>query len=538
MLPSTLAIGCAGLMFAPENEGPQDWAGVHVTYPTTVTEIFNVDNVGPKGTLLSGWAMFRHAGESLDQLIRKAAEAKTRILPIGSGWALSNINVTDGWLVNTKLLNGCYDIGDAYLHDDYPPEKRRNVVLAQCGMQIAELSAYLELIPSKDAERRSIKAAGIGNGQTIAGAVSGNTHGSQITFGAMPDFVSGIHLATGGGKTLWIERHTRPVVNDAFLDKIGARLVRDDDIFNAALVSFGSFGIIAALAVETAPIYHLEFGPIVDIDYSDLKKKLAGFATTPPTDLYHYEFIFDPHSKKQTAMEASAPKVPYVPDVPTPKPRWILRDKYGLAPGISILKVLGPFRAILPPALLTNFEYAQYRRLALLNNVRGTPGQIYTSSIYYLEGYTESSFAVAIQDAPATIDLSSQVARDLRLPSICQVRVCGGSTGTLIFTQHQPITAVFEYAMINDDRFPEFQQRLDQAFRAAGIRYTMHWSKNAGLSPDQLEYMYGRAKIESWKAARRAVFGDDPALMKLFETDAMVAAGLAKSPRMVNEQTG
>lgn len=81
--------------------------------------------------------------------------------------------------------------------------------------------------------------------------------------------------------------------------------------------------------------------------------------------------------------------------------------------------------------------------------------------------------------------------------------------------------------MINDERFPEFQGRLDEAFRRAGIRYTMHWSKNSGLTPAQLEYMYGPPKIASWKAARRAVFGNDPTLMKLFETDSMVAAGLS-----------
>jgi hypothetical protein len=219
--------------------------------------------------------------------------------------------------------------------------------------------------------------------------------------------------------------------------------------------------------------------------------------------------------------------VAYLPGVPTPKPRWILRDKYGMAPGVTLLKFLGLFRAFLPPGMITNFEYGQYRKLALLNNVRGTPGQIYTSSIYYIEGYTEASFAVAIADAPATIDISSQVARDMRLPSISQVRVCRGSQGTLVFTQHQPIAAVFEYAMINDGRFPEFQRRLDEAFRAAGVRYTMHWSKNAGLTPNQVEYMYGPAKIGSWKAARSAVFGGNRSLMKMFETNAMIAAGLA-----------
>jgi hypothetical protein len=94
------------------------------------------------------------------------------------------------------------------------------------------------------------------------------------------------------------------------------------------------------------------------------------------------------------------------------------------------------------------------------------------------------------------------------------------------FTQHEPKTAVFEVGLVNDDTFPEFERRLDGAFREAGIRYTMHWSKNSGIDPQTLDYMYG-AKIASWKKARRAVFGNDATLMKLFETDAMVRAGLA-----------
>src|SRR5262245_12495287 len=309
-------------MICPEKEGPQPWAGVHVTHRTTVAEIYNIDNVGPHGRLLKGWEMFRHAGEELDRLIRQARDAGTRILPIGAGWALSKINITDGFLVNTKLLNGCYDVGDKYFDAAYPAERRRNLVLAQAGMQVAELNTYLELLPRVESNRRAIQAAGIGNGQTVAGSVSGNTHGSQLTYGAMPDFVAGIHLATGSGQTLWIERQSKPVMNQDFVQKLGARLIRDDDVFNAAVVSFGTFGIIAAVAVETAPIYQLQFPPIADISHAELKQKLDRFAAGQiPAGLYHYEFIFDPFSRKQMAMEASAPMVPYDPCVPTPKPR-------------------------------------------------------------------------------------------------------------------------------------------------------------------------------------------------------------------------
>ena len=107
--------------------------------------------------------------------------------------------------MNTKLLNSCYDLGERYFDDAYPASQRRDVVLAQAGTQIAELNAYVELVPRNDADRRAIQAAGIGNGQTVAGAVVGNTHGAQLTFGAMPDFVAGLHIATGSGRTLWIE---------------------------------------------------------------------------------------------------------------------------------------------------------------------------------------------------------------------------------------------------------------------------------------------------------------------------------------------
>jgi len=510
-----------------DDRGAQSWSGVHVTHTTTVAQIVDIDNVGPDGALLAGFEMFRYAGESLDGLIRDARDAGQRILPIGAGWALSRINITDGWLVNTKLLNGCYDIGARYFEDAYPAAERRNVVLAQAGMQVAELNAHLELVPAKDSDRRAIHAAGIGNGQTIAGSVSGNTHGAQLTYGAMPDFVAGLHIATGSGRTLWIERASKPVLNEEFAAKIGADLIRDDDVFNAAVVSFGTFGIIAAMAVETAPIYQLEFPPIADIGYADLNAKLSAFADAPQDDLYHYEFIFDPHSRKSMAMEASAPKVPYKRGVATPKPRWIVRDKNGYAPGINILRLVGLFRALVPARIITGLQFKQYRKVALLDGVRGSPGQIYTSSIYYLEGYIESAFAVSVRDAPATIDVASEVAKDMGLPSIYQVRLCRASQATLAFTQHEPITAVFELGMIHDDRFPEFERRLDAAFRKAGIRYTMHWSKNSGIDPDKLEYMYGATKIASWKAARQVVFGNDATLVKTFDSDVMVDAGLA-----------
>ena len=89
------------------------------------------------------------------------------------------------------------------------------------------------------------------------------------------------------------------------------------------------------------PRESLRVPAIGDIHHDDLKAKLREFGNADPPDLYHYEFIFDPHSRRQMAMEAGAARVPFQPGLPTPRPRWILRDKNGYGPGIGVLRVLG-----------------------------------------------------------------------------------------------------------------------------------------------------------------------------------------------------
>ena len=82
------------------------------------------------------------------------------------------------------------------------------------------------------------------------GAVAPGTHGAAIDIGGVQEYVVGIHLIGAGGRHIWLERASRPIVTDAFVAMLGAELVRDDAMFNAALVSFGSFGIVHAVLFE------------------------------------------------------------------------------------------------------------------------------------------------------------------------------------------------------------------------------------------------------------------------------------------------
>jgi len=505
--------------------GAQRWENIHITQRADLDDLLDIDNSAPGGNDLRGFDLLKQTAQDLDQLIQQARQQRRRIRALGSAWALTDIAITDGWLVNTKMLNRMFEVTPQNFAATYPEAKRPYLILAQCGISIAELNTALE-VPPAGGLRRALKTAGIGAGQTAAGAVSGNTHGSAVNFGATPEWVAGMQIVTGSGQSVWVERLSHPVLNDDCIAQMGAVPLRNDDVFNAAVVGFGAFGIITCLAIETDPIYQLSFPPVRDISHADLKQKLNHFNSNDPAGLYHYEFVWDPYSKAQVAMEAAAVRVPFEAGHPGPKPVWIVRNDQGFAlAGKSPSLFLGlPF---IPPGMKTRVQFKQYRQRAILGNVRATPGQLFTATITYLEGYTESAIGVSISDAAAMIEISTDVIKRLKIPAMSQVRAVHPSPALLSFTQLGPKTCVFEYGLVHDGKFVRFERELTAALTQAGVAYTLHWSKNSGINPERLEAMYGADKVARWKAARRTVFGGDTELMRVFDNDHLARAGLS-----------
>ena len=125
-------------------------------------------------------------------------------------------------------------------------------MFAQCGTTVLELNQVLE------AKGLALPTSGASNGQTIAGAIATGTHGAANSVGAMQDFVVGLHVIGEDGRHYFIERASRPVVSPSFVARLGAEVRRDDQLFDAALVSFGSFGLVHAVLLEVVPLYVLE----------------------------------------------------------------------------------------------------------------------------------------------------------------------------------------------------------------------------------------------------------------------------------------
>jgi len=501
--------------------GPNTWVNVHATENADLQDL--VDVLNPSASQgLSGTGILRTAGETFEHLIQEAAQGSHRLRGLGAGWALTDIAVTDGWLLDTKSLNGRFNVSAKYAADEYPPEKLPFLICVQCGASVAELNRFLEMTPHQG-HRRALKTAGIGAGQTIVGAVSGNTHGSAVKVGAMPDFVVGLQLVNGTGKPRWLERASQPVMNQKFMEKTGCELVRDDALFDAALVSFGAFGIITAVAIETDPLYQLKFAPVEITQTDSIKQRLRNFDLNDPVDLHHYEFVYNPYDGR--AMEAIAVRVPFEQEFPTPEPRWLVRGPKGFAPGNHALRLVWNIPVF--PKAKAKFQFDQYRKMCILDDVQGTPGQLYTATITYSEGMTESAFAVSINDAPSVMDLSGEIVRDMKIPVIAQVRVVHPTRALLGFTRHQPLTVVFEFGLASGPKYTEFERRLTEVFGQNNIPFTFHWSKNSGLTPDAVRREYGAVDVDRWLAARAELFNSNADLMNLFANDHLHRSGLA-----------
>ena len=194
---------------------------------------------------------YKDTAEAIQALIRQA-RGNRELRPVGAGWSLSPMVSTRGRLLNNKNLKLHFKFGDQRQFDPAFAGRMNRIHCCQAGMTIKAISRVLER------EKLSLPTSGASNGQTIAGALSTGTHGAAIECGSIPEFVVGLHLATGKTSTIWLERESDPVLSEAMVGMFGARLIRSDELFNAALVGLGAFGMLLSVTLEAVPWYLLE----------------------------------------------------------------------------------------------------------------------------------------------------------------------------------------------------------------------------------------------------------------------------------------
>jgi hypothetical protein len=491
----------------------------HRTFNDPIAKLYSLFNT-------SGSKQFAYNAmtQEVMDLIAEAQASNTTLRALGSGWSWHQIMTggPKGIMLDTKPLNLLFNVNDTDIATANANEAKY-LKFAQCGTGIWELNRTL-----KD-ENLSLKTTGASNGQTIAGLIGTGAHGSAMDVGAAQDFVLGLHIIVGASRHVYLERSSQSIVNQTFVDKLGAEWVKDDDLFNAALVSFGSFGFIHGVMVQVEDIFLLEGCMRMDDFDNDVLKLMESndFGNTGTVNLlepnvrpYHFEVKLNPYDPLQQVYVTTFAKRPYHSAYTAP-----VANAGGIGPGDDAPAFIGKVLAKLPKAVPKAINALTKSSLTPYENATGTIGEIFNNTA--LRGKLLSA-AIGIQphDIKRVIQILADVNSEpdvFNFPGIYAFRFVKGTKATLGFTRF-PITCVLEMDGAFNDRAIAFCERVWDRLQTEGIAYSCHWGKQVKLNAARIRYMYGQAAVDSWLAARNSLL--DTASKQVFTNPIMLEWGL------------
>ncbi|WP_282087012.1 FAD-binding protein [Aquimarina algiphila] len=519
----------------------QKWENKHQNFTQKLTPnaSFKVRN---DNALAKGTDRYIATTKNLQWLIGHATDNNTRLRAMGSGWSFSKVAVSEGGILDTKSLRLNFSVSKPNISNTYLNKggSADNLFFAQCGVSMLQLNSKLE---KEKRPNRSIKASGASNGQTVAGALSTGTHGASFNVGSIQDFVTGIHLIVSKDRHVWLERDSNPVVSDKFINWLGAELIRDDTMFNAALVSFGSFGIIHGIMIETEPKFLLEEHRIEGIaydnnlkntmktlDFSSINNTLPFPQFSPDRELYHFEVIinpydFEPNNTEKGVFLKASYKRSY-------RENYIRRttDDKGLTYGDDLLGLiqtvmdsLGGLSVLLVPKLVNILFPLAYKEVP---PIEGTIGETF-SNTKFRGKVASAALGIDIKDSVRVVEeILNIIENGDPFPGGISLRYVKGTKALLGFTKFTK-TCVLELDGVDADVTRKFYEKVWNRLEAINIPYTLHWGKiNFNLNFQRIQNMYGSATVQHWIDTRNELLS--PEAMQVFTNGFIERCGLDK----------
>ncbi|APR82812.1 FAD-dependent oxidoreductase [Minicystis rosea] len=460
---------------------------------------------------------FQPGLRALEAIVREAEGLGKRVRPLGGAWSLSDAARTTEFMLNTKPLNALVIGFSSRLCDPSCREPPERLVFAQCGASVSELNDYLERA------NLALPTSGASDGQTICGAIATGTHGSAHGVGSMQDFILCLHIVAEGGKGFWIERASRPVASRALYEQVGAELVRDDQLFDAAIVSFGSFGIVHAVVFAAEPLYWLE-RDILRRDFDDVKHAMgtldvASLGLRTEALPFHFEIILNPYA---TGRGQGGAWIRAIYKRPPPEAgfRPIVTE-----PGDDLLGMLGAVGDVVPDALPGVVGTLLEREMPSGSGGVGAPGQIFGPTT--IRGPVRSTeIGVALADVPAAVDAIVEVARTTRFGGVIALRYVKPSPALLAFTRFAPMSCAIELPSAGTEQTRKAFEEIWSALDHRGIRYALHWGQCLweDLNRSRIHACYGD-RFDAWVAARRRFL--TPNGRRMFASPFVERCGLA-----------
>lgn len=463
--------------------------------------------------------------ENIMLVVEYAVRNSLRLRAVGSNWSFSKVGVAiQGCALNALQLNLKLRISASSVLTNYCrcPE---HLLLVQSGNTIRELNEELERLCL------SLPTSGANSEQTFVGAISTGTHGSAFNFGAIHESVVGLHIVVGATRHVWLERASYPVVSDAFVQRIGGpEVVRCDEMFNAALVSFGSFGIIHGVMIETEPIFLLtdQYKRLpynrtlkqaivsLDLDAVELSDPNMG-------SIYHFELAINPYrlSEKDRVFARVIYKHPYDSAM-----RTTTGDDSKTISG-RIVRALTDM-----PGITGEFaECLADLGLSLLYKERtevGTLGDTFPRSNLTGPG-DDAAIGVRLCDAITVLEtMTGIIDRGTRFTGVLGIRFVKKSSALFAINHFQPATCVIDIAGLQGEQTRNYFKKVWIALDDKKIPYTMHWGKNNShpCREWRIRETYGNRVVDAWLRSRSQLL--DAEARGVFANDFLESCGLHK----------
>lgn len=162
--------------------------------------------------------------EQVQQIVREAAKKGVNIVVTGATHSPSLITWTSGWLINLDKCNRVLKIEESQFYSD---------VTVEAGLRLRDLNELLA------AKKLSLQNLGSISEQSVAGAISTGTHGSSSSHGLVSEQIVSFDIVTDSG------------------DIVEASESKNIDLFEAALLGLGCFGIIVRATIRCVPAFNL-----------------------------------------------------------------------------------------------------------------------------------------------------------------------------------------------------------------------------------------------------------------------------------------
>jgi hypothetical protein len=493
--------------------GNTTWENRHEVFVEQIKDLYALGN----DDALDALASYNDATKGLQQLIADAVATGTPLRALGAGWSWPKIaTVKDGIMLDTKPLNTVFTLS-AQSVDAACTIAPGKLLFAQSGNCIWELEKFLF------DKKLSLRTSGASNGQTIAGAMSTCTHGSAFDFGAVPDFVVGLHIVVGANRHVWLERASQPIVSAQFVNNLQAELLRDNDLFNSALVSFGSFGIIHGVMMETEDIFlletYMERAPYdeslkVIMETLDFSNATLPCGNERP---FHFSVLINPYDMDKGAYITTMYKRPYTTNYQKPT-----TNAAGIGPGDDAPTFIGQVSDAIPAAVPLLVTKVLGGSLTLFSKQMGTLAEIFSNTT--LRGkLLSAAIGISITDTRRVVQLLLDANKtDGPFAGIFSFRFVKGTKATLGFTRFAH-TCVFELDAAFSNKTHHFYEKVWQMLEDENIPFTFHWGKVGELNPIRLANMYGD-NIDTWLDARHQLLDADS--IKVFNNPLLQQWGL------------